>query len=276
MATSKSTTAALAKLKKQKASWNKSRKATDQFGEVNLPDGRYVAQLSRAILAISDKSGQPYARFTFICKGNDDASIDGKRAPVFHSLSKTTNRTLEQNLESFAVTLQRLGYDTADLDLDEVGNILDELNKKKPLVNISVSTGEKGGKFVNLNGLVASDDEEEAEEEEEVEEIEEEEETAEEETEEEESEEEVEEESEEEESEEEEVKEEEEAAEEEEEWEPLKGDVYKYSPKRGVKATDCEVILVNRKAETVSLRDKKTKKVVKGIKWDALGDQVEE
>ncbi len=68
--------------------------------------------------------------------------------------------------------------------------------------------------------------------------------------------------------------EEEEEEDEEDEWEPKVEDVYLYKPPRAKKAIECEVTVVNKRKETVALKNLKDDKVYKAVPWDKLeGDE---
>lgn len=59
-------------------------------------------------------------------------------------------------------------------------------------------------------------------------------------------------------------------------WEPAKGDVYKYRPidvkskKPAKKAVEVEVVMVDKKTQTVTVKDLNTRSIYKGVKWSSL------
>ncbi len=70
--------------------------------------------------------------------------------------------------------------------------------------------------------------------------------------------------------EEEEEDEDEDEEEEEEAEEPSKGDEVKFKPPRGKKAVKCEVLTVNKRSQTVTLKDSSTEKKYSNVGWDEL------
>ena len=296
---------------KTKTAWSKARKAKDTGGgfpnaeeiieQLELGDGdgyTFEARLSSAQGKI-DKNRNPLVSFNFV---GIEGLADGLKLSRAHFLSEKTIKTgpnkgnvitVADVMSQLAVDLQRLGYETEELDPEDLEEILAELSKEKPGVQLYCK---RSGQYVNvyINKLVdgvGEDDEEEEDEELEDEEVDDEE-TEEEETEEEEDddgeiqsdetddEEEDEEGAEDEDEDEggeddEEGEGEEEEDDEDEEEEggddgriPVKGDDCAWKAPKAKKEADYTVTSVNKTKRHASLKRESDGKLFKAISWD--------
>lgn len=122
-----------------------------------------------------DKNKNDFVSFNFVCTG----SIGKGQTPgKYIELCERGNRTEEQQFKEMIFTLQRMGYDTSDLDSDNLKELLEQIKTDKPHVSITLSGYRKADKSVGIdlrvNRLIddeeVEDEEEEDEEDTEVEE----------------------------------------------------------------------------------------------------------
>jgi hypothetical protein len=158
--------------KRLREAWNKARKVKDSGGAANtrkiievldLGDGdrlNIVARLHE-VRCGKDKKNNPYVSFAFT---GTRGKSKGLKFDIFRGLGERKFKSgdtvsAEEAMERLFVDLQRLDYDTDGLELDEeFFDILDELTKEKPLVQLSVG---RSGEFVNtyLNKRLEADGE---------------------------------------------------------------------------------------------------------------------
>jgi hypothetical protein len=304
----------LAASKRLQSAWNKARKVKDSSRQDNakiikalgLKDGEsqtVVARLTQVSLG-KDKKNNPFVSMSLI---GSRGKAKGLRFDRFHSLADKKFKngesvSAEELIERLMIDLQRLGYDTEGLELnEEFLEIMAELGEEKPEVQLSVKrTKEYANIFLNKRlddeeGAEADEDEDEEEEtddedsdeegdddaEEDDEESEEEESDEEdgdepdedeesEEDSEEESEEDSEEESDEDESDEDDDEDDEDEGDEADDTVPEKDDAVMYKPKGSKKTLECQVTTVNVKAKTVSLRCPSNERDYKSVPWSDI------
>lgn len=139
--------------------WDKAKKRvkTDPGGFQEYEDGRYTARLVSAKLGQSESSQRN--QITFGWKF-EDGEYEGKIKNNYQGIDS------EDNLYFLGRDLERLGYEVPD-DLTDLPDILEDIEKTKPLAMITLKTK---GDFQNLyiRKVLADDEEEEETEEEET------------------------------------------------------------------------------------------------------------
>lgn len=171
----------LAAAKRLQAQWKSARKVKDEgrgasaakiIKSLDLQDGETanVVALLTDVRTGKDKKNNPYVSFSFTGQRGPAAKL---KFDIFRGLGARTRKSgevdsAESQMERLFVDLQRLDYDTDDLELDqEFFDILDELMQDKPLCQLSVKRSEE---YVNVylnKRLVEEGDESEEEEDEE-------------------------------------------------------------------------------------------------------------
>ena len=212
-----------------------------------------------------DKNKNDFVSFNFVCTG----SIGKGQTPgKYIELCERGNRTEEQQFKEMIFTLQRMGYDTSELDSDSLKALLSEIKNDKPHVSITLTGYRKADKSVGIDlrvNRLIEDDEAEDEEEEDDTETEEDEDSSEDESEDEDSEEESEEEEESEDEDEEEEEEEEDELEEPESWVGRKATV-----KTSKMAKACKVTLTSYDAKKKTFKAQNAKKENLTVKLDEV------
>lgn len=146
-----------AKLKKKidaaKKLWKGARDTAAAGGDfTELPDGRYLARLTKAEVTESKSSGRLQVAWTYkIAEGE----YEGDTKMDFDGIETADNLTF------LARKLRRFGFTSLPDDLEEVIQLLEELGKRKPLCKISLKTR---GEFQNVyvDKAIDADDEDEA------------------------------------------------------------------------------------------------------------------
>lgn len=246
----------LSKVKKTtKGGWKKARNTQAKARGAKLPPGiiRGVAQL---IGIRTDENDRGTPTVSFRCVVKEPSEHGGIQFYVNHRFEESAYRTLEENLERFASDLQLLGQETEGTTEDDWDDLLGNLEEEKPHFYFNSFEWESNGRTgvsATIQG-VAEDFEESEEGDEEVEEDDppfDEDEPEEDEPEEEE-------------------EDEPEEDEPEEDEDPEKGDVWLYRATPRGKAKECEIVTVNKKTQTVSLKRVEDGKTFSKVPWSKL------
>ncbi len=126
------------KLKMAGKMWGKAREraGSESYGS-EVEDGRYVASLSEGEINESKSSGRLQVHWIYTIL---EGSSQGETLHSYDGLES------EDNLVWLARKLQRLGYEPPE-DLEDVKDIVEEITKNKPKVQIQVKTK---GEFQNI------------------------------------------------------------------------------------------------------------------------------
>ncbi len=131
-----------------KGMWKKARERANEGGSwENLPDGKYIAQLSTAELGNSEK-GRFQCKMEYVVKEGEQAG---------QSIYKYMGLDKEESLDWMAKELVRLGVDATQLEAEELPAALEGLVKSKPTVRLKLRTK---GEYQNcyIEKLVDSDE----------------------------------------------------------------------------------------------------------------------
>ena len=144
-----------------KATWKSARKAkAGSFEEAEIEDGTYRAQLIDAKADVT-KKGQPYTNLTFVVL-DDPYTGDKHRRADF--LTDDDEQRQAQKLEGFSKTMSGLGYDVSELEMSEIPDLIEDVKKDKPFVEIYVRAwqGERShGISIYVNRLLTDEEIEE-------------------------------------------------------------------------------------------------------------------
>jgi hypothetical protein len=126
------------KLKKAQNNWEGARsKAKETSGFAEVPDGRYLANMTNAQICESRSSGRLQIQWTWTIS---DGEFENDTKLDFDGLET------EDNLIFLGRKLSRFGYELPE-DITEISDILDELVEKQPLARIRLKTK---GEFQNV------------------------------------------------------------------------------------------------------------------------------
>ena len=260
---------------KVKQDWSKARKVQDEYSTATLPDGNYIAKLTKTRFG-KDKNKEPYVSLDFTVLSPE--KYKGQRPGRFHGLTARGNRTMDMCLKQLFLDLQRLGIDTSSMEVEDLPAILQQLQDAQPTCRINAKNNPTYGLSIYINSMIPTVEEEEVEEE--VEEIFEDEDDYEDDYEDEDEQSEDEDEQSEDEDDEDDEDdaiidsddeyEEYEDDDEEEVASPQKGDTCMYRTERRFKPKECTVVTVNNSKETVTLRRINDNKVFKNVSWSNL------
>lgn len=155
----KTTNPALSKLMSQSGAWNKARTQKNPFrGNCEAPPGNYYARVTGGRLSLTqNKDPMASIYLTILCDEDGDQSQAGEQPRVIHVFKSSAKQTVEDKFARFCYDLQDLGYDTSELELEEIEEALKMLAADKPFTKISISEGDNGG-FTNFRGLVSEED----------------------------------------------------------------------------------------------------------------------
>lgn len=148
----------LSALKKQGKTWSKARKVEGgSFGVPEIEDGTYQGRLTSAKLGVTKaKKGQdpqPWVNMSFVVLQGDYAGTRVRRSDF---LTNEDEERQERNMENFFKTIQSLGFETAELKMEDLPDLIRDLNKDKPYVEIAISnwTSDKDNNKKGLNVYV--------------------------------------------------------------------------------------------------------------------------
>ena len=126
------------KLKKAQNDWENARsKAKETTGFTEIPDGRYLANLTDGVIGESKSSGRLQIQWTWTVA---DGEFEGDTKLDFDGLET------EDNLVFLGRKLARFSYELPE-DITEISDILEELIEKKPMARIRLKTR---GEFQNV------------------------------------------------------------------------------------------------------------------------------
>ena len=126
------------KLKKAQNDWENARsKAKETTGFTEIPDGRYLANLTDGVIGESKSSGRLQIQWTWTIA---DGEFEGDTKLDFDGLET------EDNLVFLGRKLARFSYELPE-DITEISDILEELIEKKPMARIRLKTR---GEFQNV------------------------------------------------------------------------------------------------------------------------------
>lgn len=137
----------LRKLKQQQAAFNAAKsdpKTMSDGGFTNLPDGKYLAELSNAELGESKSSGRLQVSWEWTVTEGEQA---GETTRDFDGLERA------DSFPFLLSKLRRLGVDIQSLDLPDLPEVLAKLVELRPQALIQLRTGkanEKGERYQNL------------------------------------------------------------------------------------------------------------------------------
>jgi hypothetical protein len=117
-------------VRKAHAAWSKGRETKDDF-KLDVPDGVYVATIVDAGCGVA-KTGDPWMRIAFTIEEPEEHS--GKQGSLFLSARN------EDAASIAARALQRLGYETKDLDLSSWPELARDIQSRSPQVKLQVKT----------------------------------------------------------------------------------------------------------------------------------------
>jgi len=126
------------KLAGMKKYWEKARANAATAGGSNVPDGKYIAKLSKAEVRESQEKAWLHVAFEFvIVQGEQTGEI------VNHRNGLET----EENQQWLARDLKRLGKDPESIEIEDMETTCAELQAEAPTVRLTVKTK---GDFVNV------------------------------------------------------------------------------------------------------------------------------
>lgn len=148
--------------------WEKAKRAVDPLS-VGVPEGTYVAQLVATGYGNLASDGSPYVRFNFVIRRGEYQGVPLSRLTVLADRKNSQGqvvRTEDEQYETLAIDLQRLGVDTSSIESErDLVNALDGLAERKPLVQLRVRPWASGeGMNVYINRLVEVEEDEDEEE----------------------------------------------------------------------------------------------------------------
>lgn len=108
-------------------------------GDDEVDEGDYYTRLSSARCGVSKKK-EPYVSLNFVVVRGPFAK---KKLSRFSSIRE---KQAEQDFEYLCKDFDRLGYDTSELKVNEVEDLVKDLNKSKPFVLVNVVHQEGEGK----------------------------------------------------------------------------------------------------------------------------------
>lgn len=155
----------LAAAKTVAGNWKKARDVEPtNAGKPDIEDGSYVAKLTDAVPGVREvqvKEGKvtkkvkvPNVRYSFqITKGE----YKGTKLSRIDSFD-------EKNAERSSANIQRLGYETEDVEMSDLPDLFAQIKEDAPVVKLAVKNN---GEYLNvyINGIVGDDDEDEDEDE---------------------------------------------------------------------------------------------------------------
>ena len=119
------------KLKVAQDNWQSAReRAKESTGFTEVPDGRYLANLTNAVIGESRSSGRLQIQWTWTVS---DGEFEGDTKLDFDGLET------EDNLVFLGRKLSRFGYELPE-DITAIADILEELIEKRPLARIRLKT----------------------------------------------------------------------------------------------------------------------------------------
>lgn len=288
-----------------KGAYKKSKDKAPVLKGQQLPGGIIggIARFSAYKLGM-DKNGNPYLHLTGTVISPEEHN--GARAQVSHFLSKSRTKTVQDKYDDMFSSLQLLGIETAEMEetqcLEQVVDSLGALAEDKPAFRFNtwrpkdadadtmvfiqgmVDEGEIKDAIKDEEGSWDDDEEEEEDDDdgvtdeeddedgEEAGEAEEEDEDGGDEAEDDEYEDEEEGEEGDEDEEEGEDDDEDDGSDDGDDWEPARGEIYRFKVNARAKPQDCEVTSVNKSKSTVNLKRESDGKVFKAVPWDRLED----
>jgi hypothetical protein len=262
----------LKKVKKAKEQWEEGRSGRTG-GLIEVDNGKYIVRGRGVTLDVNDDD-VPYVQIDTIVVNADNEDDVGLRIGYRENI-KHMSGTIEggkRDGETWEITeadqfanicsaLKSLGFETDNMDLEDLADVGDQMAEEQPACRVTVKTNRKDykyivwGKPVDDESLPAIEDLVEDEEEEDEEDVEEDEDV---------------EDDEEEESDDDQYDEEEEDDEEEDDWEPVKGDEYEAQPKGTKVVATYTVTSINKRKKTCSLKRKKDGRLYKDQSWDVI------
>jgi hypothetical protein len=121
-------------------SWKSARQAkAGGFADVEIEDGTYPARFISGKADVS-KKGMPYVNLKFKVLG--DSEMQGLKPSRTDFLQDEDPERQEAKQAGFAKTMAGLGYGVDELELGEVPELMAELNKDCPLVEIYIKNWE--------------------------------------------------------------------------------------------------------------------------------------
>ena len=143
--------------------WNTARKVKDDFGgPPELADGTYVAQVASAGVGASKEV--PWFRIGFvIIRGDED--VIGKQPSMFQRLLNPQDPDDPRGMENLFKALQRLGYETDNMEMSDLTDIAEHLSntQENPIIvtiRVKNTVGNDGRKYQNVyvNKLIEDDE----------------------------------------------------------------------------------------------------------------------
>ncbi len=144
-----------------KGSWKSARKAkAGEFTEEpEIEDGTYQARLVNASAGVTKKSSIPYVRLVFLIV--EDCDYKGDKHSRMDFLLDDDDEKQAAKQASFAKCMSGMGYDVEELEMTDIPDLVDDLNKERPFVEVWIKNwqGEKShGKNVNVNRQLTEDE----------------------------------------------------------------------------------------------------------------------
>lgn len=258
------------KLKKSKDAFEEGRKGRTG-GMVQLQTGPAIVRLQSVDLDVNDDK-QPYVQFNTVCvssENEDDIGQTASQRVVIRELKGTSKKTgkpyhitIAECFAQICTILQKFGFETEEIELEELAEIAEAAAEEQPACSIEVV---EKGEYLNIlfkkqiddDDLPSIDDVFEAEEEDDDDDSDEEES---------------------EDDDEEEIDEEEDGDDEDEEepYVPSKGDTVSAKPPKTKKYEDYTVKTVSKAKETCTLVRDRDDKEFKNVPWDVINEADED
>lgn len=127
-------------VRKADAAWRKARKVKDEFtNRMEIPDGKYSASIASATVGVHN--GNPWMRIGLVVTYPEE--YEGTQGAIFLSLRN------EASAANASKCLQRLGYDSEKVELDDWPSICNEIVGFNVSITVKTNTTEKG-EFQNI------------------------------------------------------------------------------------------------------------------------------
>lgn len=152
---------------KTKGAWKKARETKGRT--FDAAPGYYAARITKVPYG-KDKNENPYLAFNGYLRSPDER-FDRMVWSKGHFLSPPKPQTaeqkkagklpmtMEQKLERMAEDFQALGYETVDVEVEELLEMADELTEEKPWIKVRVTKNANGGEpWLNIVGLLDEED----------------------------------------------------------------------------------------------------------------------
>lgn len=130
---------------------------------IKAKDGQYFGRVMK--IGHTDKDGptKVYATVLLICDKNGDIECQGEQGTVSiivqDSKPDADWQFTEADMMARIMELwDKLGYDQFPETDEAFEEDVKALNEEKPYVKVGISTGKKGGKYLNINGLSDRDE----------------------------------------------------------------------------------------------------------------------